>query len=314
MDPTTPSPSLAVPDVGAAVHALKPGLKRFSTYALVAMVVILAATVAAILASLNMLPSDRDRFKYAMVAPILGGLLIHFTYKRMRRAQEALVMPVVAQAVDLTYSKDAKAFLQALPPRLLPRASVRLAEDLVEGRLGNHSIRMAEVEIATGGKNSRTLFKGVVAAFRNSIAMPAFFVAPHAQTTPGMIFRAWIPTDGLYHARDVQGPSGTRFGVWTSWSGDAEPPALQAIVGLLTRLDERLGGQMALFTATSDGEVMHLALTHRRNLFRIGGLFVSDEQLFSDVFAAVRDLSLPLKLVQELIEAEKIASEEVKGA
>jgi hypothetical protein len=307
---TDPVP--ATPDVGAAVHALKPQLTRMSVVALALMTVIGVATVVSVVYLLNLIDDGGDRFKFGMITVIIGGLLMAFAYRHMRRKQEALVMPVVAQAVGMTYSKDAKFFLNGLPDRLLPRAAVRKAEDYVHGKLGNHTIQMAEVEIATGGKNSRTLFKGVVAQFRNSIQMPGFFLAPHAQTKPGMIFKAWIPTDGLYHLRDVVGASGVTYGVWTSWTDMQEPPALKAVVDILTSLESRLATPMTLFTATSNGEEMHVALSHDRNLFSVGGLFQDDARLFSDVFGATRDLAVPLDLVKELVAAEVAATEKVK--
>jgi hypothetical protein len=299
----------AGPDIGAAVQALKPQLNRLSVLALAAMTVTGFATVIGVVYLLNLIDDGADRFKFVAITVIIGVLLMSFAYSQMRKRQEALVMPVVAGAVGLTYTKNANAFMKALPDRLLPRSAVRKAEDYVHGKLGNHSIQMAEVEVATGGKNSRTLFKGVVARFQNSIAMPAFFLAPHAQTKPGMIFKAWIPTDGLYHLRDVVGSSGITYGVWTSWSDMQEPPALKAVVDILTGLDSRLGASMSLFTATSNGEEMHLALSHSRNLFSIGGLFQDDARLYSDVFGATRDLSVPLSLVKELVLAEAAAAE-----
>jgi hypothetical protein len=304
---------IVTPDVGAAVHALKPQLTRLSIFAIAAMTVAGVATVATILYALVLIDDGVDRFKFAFIFGIIGALAMAFFYSQMRKRQEALVMPVIAQAVGMTYSKDAKFFLKALPARLLPRAAVRKAEDHVYGKLGRHEIQMAEVTIETGGKHSRTLFKGVVAQFQNSIAMPAFFLAPHEQTRPGMIFKAWIPTDGLYHLRDVVGSSGVTFGIWTSWTDMQEPPALKAVIEILTSLDSRLATPMTLFTATSNGEEMHLALSHDRNLFSVGGLFQDDARLFSDVHRATRDLSVPLDLVKELVAAEVAAAEKVKG-
>lgn len=302
------------PDVGAAVQALKPQLTRISTKTLLVMTAVGIVTLVAVIAALNLIDDGDDRFKFAMVAAVFGVLAIVYAHSRMRRAQEALVMPEVARAVGLTYDKEAGAFLRGLPERLLPRAAVRMAEDHVRGTFGRHSLEMAEVKIATGGKNSRTLFQGIVAKFPNSIRMPAFFLAPLSQTKPGFIFKAWIPTDGLYHLRDVVGPSGTTYGVWTSWSDLKEPPALTAVVDILTGLETRLQGSMTLFTATSNGEEMHIALSHARDLFRLGGLFPDDTRLFSDVFAATRDLSVPLNLVKELVAAEVAAAEKEKGA
>jgi hypothetical protein len=303
----------STPDVGAAVHALKPQLTRISVVALIFMIAFGIAGTTGMILSIAAADLDEDRFKFVAVAAILGVGGIVFTFNRMRRAQEALVMPIVAAAVGLAYNKDAKQFLKGLPDRLLPGQSVKSAEDFVTGQLGNHTIQMAEVKVETGGKNSRTLFKGVVARFPNSIAMPAFFLAPKDQTKPGMIFKAWIPTDGLYHLRDITGPAGGVYGLWTPWNDRDEPPALSAVVDILTSLQTRLDVPMTLFTATSDGTEMHLALDHKRNLFSVGGLFQDDSQLFSDVFAATRDLSVPLNLVRELVAAEVAAAEKVKA-
>ncbi|MCU0827869.1 MAG: hypothetical protein MUE52_10780 [Tabrizicola sp.] len=307
-------PSASPPDVSAAVQALKPQLTRMSVWALLGMTVSGIVTLYAVIASITLIEenSDGDRFKVALFAGIMGILLMAFIYGRMRRSQEALVMPHVAQAVGLTYYKDASGFLNALPERLLPRASVRKAEDLVVGQLGSHSIQLAEVSIETGGKNSRTLFKGVVAQFRNSIQMPAFFLAPHEQTRPGMIFKAWIPTDGLYHQRDVVGPSGTTYGLWTSWTDAQEAPALNSVVDILTSLENRLPGPMSLFTATSNGIEMHIALRHFRDLYRVGGLFPAESHLLSQVSQATQDLSVPLNLVKELVAAELAVADQTK--
>ncbi len=59
---------------------------------------------------------------------------------------------------------------------------------------------------------------------------------------------------------------------------------------------------------------MHIALSHKRNLFHLGGLFPDENQLFRDVRAAMQDLMVPLTLAKSLIEAEETASEKVKGA
>jgi hypothetical protein len=85
---------------------------------------------------------------------------------------------------------------------------------------------MAEVNVETGGKNSRTLFKGIVAQFPNRTAMPAFFVALEDKTRPGFFFGGDLSTEGLHHLRTVTGNGGRSYGIWTSWSKLEEPPPL----------------------------------------------------------------------------------------
>jgi hypothetical protein len=191
---------------------------------------------------------------------------------------------------------------------LLPKG-IKTGEDLVDGSLGVHQVQMAEVKVETGGKNSRTLFAGLVARFPNRTAMPAFFVAREDKTRPGIFFGGDLSTNGLYQQNTVTGGGGARYGVWTSWSGQDEPPALAAVVQAVTRIEDQLGRGTQLYAATSNGEETHVALTHSRNLFRVGGMFPNESDLFEDVRAAMQDLSVPLTLAKALIDAEKIATE-----
>lgn len=50
---------------------------------------------------------------------------------------------------------------------------------------------------------------------------------------------------------------------------------------------------------------MHVALSHKRNLFHLGGLFPDEAQLFRDVRAAMQDPTVPLTPAKALIGAEE---------
>ena len=86
-----------------------------------------------------------------------------------------------------------------------------------------------------------------------------------------------------------------------------EPPALSAVVDVLTRIENHVGYGAELYAATSNGEEIHVALSHKRNLFRVGGLFPNEDEVFQDVRAAMQDLTVPLTLAKALIEAEEAA-------
>jgi hypothetical protein len=310
----TPSLPDTTDEVARAVRSLMPTMRRLAATAVVIITVaIVAAAVAAVL-FLNSEADDKTRWKAAMFSVLGGGLIVVATFKWMIRRQESLVMPVLASAVGLTYAKDAKAFVNGLPKRLLPGRGIRAGEDYIRGALGAHAIQMSEVNVETGGKNSRTLFKGIVAQFPNRTAMPAFFVALEDKTRPGMFFGGDLSTEGLYHLRNVSGGGGRTYGVWTSWSKMDEPPALSAVVEILTGIESHVGYGAELYAATSNGEEMHIALSHRRNLFRIGGLFPNESEIFADVQTAMRDLLVPLTLAKALIGAEETAVAKVKGA
>lgn len=308
------SPPDASSEVALAVRALMPALKRQAGIAVgIITLAIVAAAVAAML-FLNSGMETEDRWKTTLFAGIAAFFVVTWTYRSTVRKQEAQVMPILARAIGLTYSKDAKAFVKALPKRLLPERGIRAGEDHVHGSIGAHAIQMAEVNVETGGKNSRTLFKGIVAQFPNRTSMPAFFVALEDKTRPGVFFGGDLSTEGLHQHSTVTGNGGRRYGVWTSWSKLEEPPALSEVVGILTRIEDHVGSGAELYAATSNGVEMHVALSHKRNLFHLGGLFPDENQIFRDVRAAMQDLTVPLTLAKLLIEAEGAAAAKVKGA
>jgi hypothetical protein len=306
--PQDTAPPDASSEVALAVRALMPALKRQATLAVgIITLAIIAAAVAAMF-SLSSGMDGEDRWKMALFAGIAAFFVVTWTYKWTVRKQEAQVMPILARAIGLNYSKDARPFVKSLPKRLLPARGVRAGEDHVHGTMGAHAIQMAEVNVETGGKNSRTLFKGIVAQFPNRTAMPAFFIALEDKTRPGFFFGGDLSTEGLYQHSTVTGNGGRRYGVWTSWSKTEEPPALSEVVAILTRIEDHVGSGAELYAATSNGVEMHIALSHKRNLFHLGGLFPDENQLFRDVRAAMQDLTVPLTLAKLLIEAEETAA------
>jgi hypothetical protein len=115
----------------------------------------------------------------------------------------------------------------------------------------------------------------------------------------------------LVQIRTVTGGMGRRFGVWASSTAAADHPALGAVLDILTDLERRVSSNAELLSATSNGEEMHVALTHKRDLYKIGGLFVSAATILEDVQAAYRDLTMPLTIAMQLMEAEKRVGETV---
>ena len=304
MPQDAPSPDAST-EVALAVRALMPALKRQSMVAVGIITLTIIAAAVAILLALSSGMDGEGRWKVALIAGIAGFFTVTATFKWTVRKQEAQIMPILARTIGLTYSKDAKLFVKALPKRLLPARGVRAGEDHVHGSIGAHAIQMAEVNVETGGKNSRTLFKGIVAQFPNRTTMPAFFVALEDKTRPGFFFGGDLSTEGLYQHSTITGNGGRRYGVWTSWSKLEEPPALSKVVAILSRIEDHVGSGAELYAATSNGEEMHIALSHKRNLFHLGGLFPDENQLFRDVRTSMQDLTVPLTLAKLLIEAEE---------
>lgn len=80
------------------------------------------------------------------------------------------------------------------------------------------------------------------------------------------------------------------------------------MIGVLTGLEAHIGPDAQLYSATSNGAEMHVALTHKRNLFRVGGLIPSRDRILADAQRAMQDLTIPLKLARALIQAEEAAA------
>lgn len=294
------------PDVTEAVSALMPDLRSRGLIACgwIAAAILVSGVLVVLI--LNGQMESRDRWKLALLAAGAGVFAVVMAWKWVIRAQERLVMPILARSIGLGYTKDATAFVKALPKRLLP-TGLRGGEDHIHGTLGSHAIQMAEVTVETGGKNSKTLFKGIVAQFPNRTAMPAFFIAREDKTRPGIFFGGDLSTDGLHPLRNVVA-GGRTYGIWTSSTEGAEPPALSAVVDILTGLENHVGSGAQLYAATSNGVEMHIALSHSRNLFSLGGLFPDRGRLLTEVQQAMQDLLIPVTLAKALIEAEETAA------
>lgn len=293
-------------DVTEAVAALMPELRRQARMALALIALALGLAGGISLLILNSAMDQGDRWEGAFYAAAAGLFAVFLTYRWTHNRQESLVMPILARTIGLGYAKDATPFVQSLPKRLLPDRSVRKGEDHLSGDLGAHAIQMAEVTAETGGKNSKTLFKGIVAQFPNRAAMPAFFIALEDKTRPGIFFGGDLSTDGLHPLRNVMA-GGRCYGIWTSSPEGPEPPALSAVVDTLTGLEDHIGSGARLYAATSNGVEMHIALSHSRNLFSLGGLFPDEGRILAEVQQAMQDLLIPLTLAKSLIEAEETA-------
>ncbi len=242
------------------------------------------------------------------ISGILGVLALFgaaWMVKRARRGHEKLLMPQLAQTLDLDYLPESKEFLHSLPPRMLPRAAHRTAEDILSGRIGGREIRFGEVKVESGGRHSRVLFDGVVMEFRNAVSLPVFLMVAEGETRGlfGMAGRIevkdLIPLDSIHRG-------GETYGIWST-AAAGEAPALRAVLDILTSLAPQFGADVRLYSALSDGARTWVAIRQKRDLFRIGGLIAGRDKLLSDITRAYEDMTQPLRIVQALLEAEEKA-------
>lgn len=293
----------------SAIEGILPELRRERDmhWALIAL---LLGGCAALLA---LLPLDTENGKKIAIFAVVFGLFgIGLLATRVRRRHEALVVPMIARGAGLSYRQNHDNFLTHVPERLLPKGSVSNCEDLVEGTVGGRRITFAEVKIETGGKNSSVLFQGVVAEFPNLVPMPAFFVAAEKETRGWFRFKGNLRVDDLNFIRTVQGRE-ELYGVWSHLRSEAERPGFEALLGAMLDLETKVPGAR-LYSASSDGRVAYVALRHKRDLFRVGGLFTTSGRLAAQVRRAYDDLRLPLEVVSFLLGAEARVLEAGRGA
>lgn len=289
------------------VRALMPQLKRLAATAIAldALTILLCVRIIHWAWSSDM--ADKPKSQIFFLSPLLALSLVGVIHFWMRRRQQALVMPVLAQSVGLRFSPEARRFIDRFPRRVLPERGVPHCKNLVGATLGAHEFQMAELVVVTGRKNTETLFNGIAVWFPNRTPLPAFYLFQDRKTRNGAIIPRELSPDGLRHLRDISSLRRT-YGIWTSEPLAAEPPALSGVVDSLLRLEERLDQGSELYSASSSGTELHLLISHRRNLFQVGGTFLNEARLLKAVQAAMEDLKIALDLAQVLFEAERASA------
>jgi hypothetical protein len=248
---------------------------------------------------------EQDLVGLALVLVVFSTVPIGFIHRQMRLRQEALVMPIVAQALGLTYSKDAKAFLRDFPKQLLPMGRTT-AEDHVSTLVGTRSLVMAEVLVESRGSksNRHRLFGGVVLRFPNRAGLPSFLLAPVMVARSGFAFGNFLSTDGYRHLRDLDLRGGS-FGLWVSGLVGGESAALTAMVQVIAQLDQRIDPAYRLHSVCSTGAETYMALAHDRNLFHLGSLWPTETRVKEAVQNAAQDFAFLPAFIEALETAER---------
>lgn len=297
MTDDAPTPSDAL---NAALTAILPQLRQGKSMGWIGVALaVLAVPVAMVLLH----PHFQDDMLWLWAPPVAAGFLAYVIHDSVARRHAALVMPNLAQAIGLAYDQKATGFVSSLPARLMPDMVVQ-ASDLLTGQIGGRPVSFAEVDAETGGKNSKTIFRGFVIRMPNLVPMPPLFIAPVEETERGFLRPARLKVTDLVHLKSLPMPGGRTFGIWGSSDAVTRDPGFDVLVEVLTEFAGRPEGALRLYSATVNGEITHLAVEHDRDLFRIGGLFAQDSDVMGQVRRAFDDLRLPVDLTKTLLDAE----------
>jgi hypothetical protein len=297
-------------EVNQAIHALKPKLLRMR---LLGGLAVVGAVVLSIIGANLVGQNAAKPFEGVLISLGLGVFAIVATFQQIRLNHERLIMPILARTAGLTYQKGDSEFLHNLPERLLPRGRTR-SDDVLSGVVGGRSIRFGEVKVETGGKNSRTLFDGLVISFPMQSDIPDFFLADQEATKGFLIFGGQIKVDDLDWQRSVPGHWGQAYALWARGAlGDAQD-RLVPLLNAISTIERNLERDSRLYTASCSNRTIHLAIRHRADLFRIGGLLSGEAELADDLRGALHELHLPLRLVTDLLQAEQAYAQRITAA
>ena len=288
-------------ELNQAIHALKPEMRRLR---LIGGAVVLATVILCIIATRFVVLRAAEPFEGVMWSLGIAAFLIIATFTQIRRRHEMLVMPVLARTAGLTYEKGGRDLIDSLPQRLLPRGRTKV-DDALSGLVGGRSIRFGEVKVETGGKHSTTLFDGLVISFPLKSDVPDFFIADEKATKGFLFFVGQIKVDDLVWQRSTSGHLGQSYSLWAPQSLGDHQDRLVPLLNAISTIERNLDHTSALYTASCTNRTIHLAIRHRQNLFKIGGLLSGDEELTSDLRHALHELHLPLRLVTDLLKAEQ---------
>ncbi|MGL4319769.1 MAG: hypothetical protein ACRCS3_02815 [Paracoccaceae bacterium] len=240
-----------------------------------------------------------------IITVFLGAFAVAGAVSLTRAAHERAVMPIIAKAFSLQYEKSPKGFFETIPRALIPFGGRRSVDDLMSGQVAGRNFRFAECTTATGGKNSRTLFKGVVLIVDARGGMPDIIIASEQDTKGFLIFPGRVNVDDMQLVHQVQEANGMTYGLWTASSQALQFTAARAFMDRILSAGPRILGSSTLCTVLSTSQQHCISLKHAHDLFKIGGMFAKEGRVISDIRHAATEIAHPIELVAEILRAEE---------
>lgn len=263
-----------------------------------------AMTVAVCAAALILLSGKS--VQWVIIVLFMGGFALTGIHAWVRKQHERAVMPVIARAFGLGYVKSPKDFYPTLPKNFIPQGGRRSVDDMMSGSVASRSFRFAECKTETGGKNSSILFQGLVLEVRAGGSVPEFIIVSEKETRGVLFFKGRVQVDGMELVRQSTGSDGQVYGLWSRPGGPRPMAGLDAFMERIIALGPRVLGSATLYSLVSAGDYYYVSLRHKRDLYRIGGLFADEAAVMSHVRMAAQDLGHPIELAAEILRAEEV--------
>lgn len=199
-----------LPDLAEALPRIEPKLRRITLEGWAAGVATALATALAV----RWLFENSEDIGPVVFTVVLGILCLEWLARRTRRRHEARIMPMLAGAAELNYDPEGVPGLMNGDDMLRPQSGRRRTEDGIHGDIAGSRIRFGEVYLETGGKHSRTFFKGVVAAFPNVAPLPCFALVKLGLSKQRFLVGAVVDMSGWTPKRNIIGPGVSEFELW----------------------------------------------------------------------------------------------------
>lgn len=269
--------------------------------------VIFAAVTTLVLCSLA-LGQNKDSAKWAFAAFVLGGITIIGIFGWVRGQHERKAMPILARVFGLGYQKSPQNFYQNLPVNFIPMGGRRSVDDMMSGRVAERAFHFAESKTETGGKNSRTLFRGVILDLESKKGLPEFIIALEQETTGTFLSKVRVKVEDMALLHRATGHDGQAYGMWSRHPNTNEVDGLRSFMERVIALGPKVLGKSTLYSLVSSGTHFYISLRHDRDLFKIGGLLADDAQMRADMQTAAAEFSHPIDLIAEVLRAEEALS------
>ncbi len=283
-----------------------PYLRSLRIQGLAGMAALLVGTVFLVITLLN---RGKDAQSWAIIAGFAGVFAMIALAGWVKKSHEAAIMPILASTLNLSHQKSAKHFITQIPENFIPRGSKQSCDDLMSGQIAARPFCFAEVKTETGGKNSSTLFDGVVIEVKAREMLPEFLIAPVRQTKGFWIFKGNVNVENQSRWHSATGGNDEEYGLWSPSQQPAERKVMEALMDRMLNLGGSLGSGSSLYSVACTGHYIYVALRHKREMFRIGGVFSTHEELMADIRTATGELDVPLRLAGEVVRAEEALHE-----
>jgi hypothetical protein len=241
--------------------------------------------------------------KFSLAVILLGAFAVMIAAAWVRAQHENTVMPILARAFGLRYDGSATHHFASLPQTFIPPGKLQGCDDLMSGLIVDRNYRFAEVKTATGGKNSQTLFDGVVIEVATRKSLPALRILPISETLGLLMWKSRLDVTGMTKVFSAPGP-GQDFGLWVEQPQDKDALGLRRLMEEMMCVAEVLpGGRLFAVACTCDA--LFIAISYQPEMFTIGGLFANDESVIDDVRRVSAEFAVPAHIAAQVMRAEE---------